>query len=97
MTNLESCISFLGFFLIIPGFLLLRHYAKRDQQMFLDGENVAGCRICGHQFKIHEAAELPPEIAKELVWNLFQRELELQNSLDSETQDTENQTKDDLI
>jgi len=78
MTNFESCISFLGFFLLLPGFLLLRHYARRDEQMFIKGENDAGCKICGHSFKIHEAQALPPEILKEVVWQAFQNELEKQ-------------------
>ena len=76
MTDFESCISFLGFFLILPGFLLLRHYAKRDQFQFINGENDAGCKICGHRFKIQEAPELPPDIAKEFFWQQFQKELE---------------------
>lgn len=80
MTNFESCLSFLGFFLIIPGFLMLRHYAKRDELQFINGENDAGCKICGHRFIIQEAPELPPDIGKELVWQLFQKELEKKES-----------------
>ena len=64
MTNLESCISFLGFFLIIPGFLLLKRYEKRDELLFVQGENDAGCKICGHRFKISEARNLPLELNK---------------------------------
>jgi len=82
MTNFESCLSFLGFFLIVPGFLLLKHYAKRDQQKFIDGKTDAGCKICGHRFKIHDAPELPPEILKEVVWQAFQDELKRQNNED---------------
>jgi len=80
MTNSESCLSFLGFFLFIPGFLLLKHYAQRDEQSFISGETDAGCKICGHKFKIYEAPELPPEILKEVVWRAFQTELKRQSS-----------------
>jgi hypothetical protein len=97
MTDLESCISFLGFFLILPGFLLLRHYAKRDQQMFIQGENVAGCRICGHKFKIHEADELPDEIAKEFFWRYFKDALEKENLNSSNEENGEDPARPDLI